>query len=191
MVLLGDRGFKLLRKYGIPVAPYKIVKSTSELTYPIVLKAISEKLMHKTEAGAVKICYSKKTAREFFEKFRNCQIIAQKLVHGYEVAFGIKKDPTFGHVLMFGLGGVAIEIYRDVVFRVCPVRRSDVRAMIREVKGHPLLAGARGPKANLRLLENVGLALCKLAVEQNIRELDVNPFIIGEKDGFAVDVRIL
>ncbi len=196
VTLLGAQGYKLLEKYKIPVAKYKIAKSEkdlAELKFPIVLKAISEKIIHKTEAGAVQICQTEKEARAAFARMKKLgQILAQEFVEGQQAIIGTKRDATFGQTIMFGLGGIFVEIFRDVAFRVCPITEEDAGEMIGEIKAKQLLLGFRNQKAvNLKLLKNTLVNIGRLAIKENPAEMDINPFIINDKAGAAVDVRII
>jgi len=194
-VILGDEGFKLLKKYKIPVADYKLIKVEQELEklkYPTVLKAISEKAIHKTEAGAVKICQTLDDAKKEFLKLKKLgYVLAQDYIEGKSVIIGVKKDPTFGHVIMFGLGGIFVEVMKDVSFRPCPISAEDAQQMIKELKAYPVLAGLRGKKLNVKIIEDVLLKTSKLAIEEDVQELDINPFRILSKGGKAVDIRIV
>jgi acetate---CoA ligase (ADP-forming) subunit beta len=194
-ILLGAQGYKLLEKYKIPVAKYQTIseKDLLKLKFPIVLKAISEKIIHKTEAGAVQICKTEKEARTAFARMKKLgQILAQEFVEGQQIIIGTKRDTTFGQTIMFGLGGIFVEIFRDVSFRVCPITEEDADEMIGEIKSKQLLLGFRNQKAvNLKLLKETLVNASKLAVKENPAEMDINPFIINDKAGAAVDVRIV
>ncbi len=196
VVLLGSQGYKLLEKYKIPVAKYQSIKSEKELLklkFPLVLKAISEKIIHKTESGAVQICKNEKEARTAFARMRRLgSILVQEFVEGQQVIIGTKRDATFGQTMMFGLGGIFVEIFRDVSFRVCPITEEDADEMIGEIQAKQLLLGARGQKpVNLKLLKDTLLKVSRLAEKENPVEMDINPFIINDKAGAAVDVRIV
>ena len=194
-ILLGAQGYKLLEKYKIPVAKYEIMKSErdfSKLKFPVVLKAISEKIIHKTEAGAVQICKTEKEAHATFAKLKKLgQVLVQEFVAGQQIIIGTKRDATFGQTIMFGLGGIFVEIFHDVSFRVCPITEEDADEMIHEIKAKQLLLGARGQKpVNLKLLKSILVTTSKLAIKENPAEMDINPFIINDKIGAAVEVRI-
>ncbi len=196
VILLGAQGYKLLEKYKIPVAKYQTIKSErdlSKLKFPLVLKAISEKIIHKTEAGAVQICQNEKEARAAFARMKRIgSVLAQEFVRGQEVIIGTKRDATFGQTMMFGLGGIFVEIFHDVSFRACPITEEDADEMIGEIKAKQLLIGFRGQKpANLKLLKKVLVNTSHLAIRENPAEMDINPFIINDKTGAAVDVRII
>ena len=193
VTLLNQPAFRLLKKYKIPTADYKEVSSASKLKFPVVLKASSPKIIHKTEKGAIAVCCTKKQAEDFLKKFRKkAKIIAQEKLDGVELIIGIKKDPTFRHTIMFGLGGIYTEIFKDVSFRACPVNKKQALEMIKEVKVYQLLKGARGKKpADLNLLANIISNISQMAVKEDIKELDINPFIISGKQGKAADARII
>ncbi len=186
--------FEFLKKYKIPVASYKVLKTDGEvssLATPCVLKVPS--ILHKTEKGAVKIVRCKEElASTYCSLVKLGEVIWQPLVEGKEVIIGVKDDPTFGPVLMFGLGGIFTEVYKDVSFRVCPITNKDAEAMISEIKAYPVLKGVRGQKPiNFKLLKDVLVKVGKLATKEKIKELDINPFMINDKSGCAVDVRVI
>lgn len=194
--LLNQDAFKLLRLYNIDTADYKIIHDSSELrnlSYPLVLKVNSPKIIHKTEQKAVQVLYSAKEADDAFSKMRKMgEILYQPYIEGRQLILGIKKDPTFGQAIMFGLGGVFTEIFKDVSFRVCPISVLDARNMIQEVKAYKMLQDFRGEKAiNFSLLEKTMAELSNLAVRENVSELDINPLIANEKQIKAVDARIV
>lgn len=184
-----------------PIAAYFIAKHEEEALqfakktgYPIVLKALSPKIIHKTEAGAVKIVYTAEQLIKDFAALKKLapQIIVQEFVKGNEFVLGLKKDPTFGHIVMVGVGGIYVEVYKDVSFRVCPITPKDAEAMLDELKGKDILSGARGKKLNKHALIDALIKLSRLPQRQSkIEELDINPFILNDKEGKAVDVRVI
>ncbi len=202
---------RLLELYGIPVARWRLVAdpaavagAAEELGYPVVLKAVGAELLHKSDAGAVKVdLRSPAELADALDQIRGSLAAAglgaegylvQELARGgHEVIFGIASDPRFGPLLMFGLGGKYVEVFRDVRFGVTPLSRSEAREMIRGIRGFPLLAGVRGEKAaDLELLEEVLLRIAQLSRHHpQVRELDLNPFLAGARDASkALDVRI-
>ncbi|MDP2401966.1 MAG: acetate--CoA ligase family protein, partial [Actinomycetota bacterium] len=120
--------------------------------------------------------------------------IQSQIAPGREVIVGIDRDPTFGPMLMFGLGGVYVETLRDVVFRMCPVDHNEAREMMADIRAYPLLRGVRGePAADMDALADALVAISRLAVEVPlIEEIDINPLIVGPvgSGAIAVDVRI-
>ena len=197
---------QLLSKY-LPVANSKLVKKPEEAvkfakTYPVMLKLISPQALHKTEVkGIRKIECEEKIIKEFNDllaiaKKKRLQlegILVQEHVKGVETIIGLKNDPTFGHVILFGIGGVFVELLKDVSFRVCPITTQDAEEMINELKAKELLFGFRGEKpVNLKLLKNALVTASRIPQKHpQIEELDINPFIINDKTGKVADARII
>jgi len=200
---------KLLKKYGVRTVDEMIAGSPDEaarfakkIGYPVVLKIVSREIIHKTDQGCVKInIVNEHELRAAYShimknagKAKVQGMLVQKMVkQGIELIVGGRKDPQFGPIILFGLGGIFVEILKDVSIRVCPVTREEAEEMIGEIKGSPLLHGARGTEhvdteKIARLLVNVSRMLYE---NQEICELDLNP-IIAYKDGYlAVDVRVI
>ncbi len=166
----------------------------SSLGFPVVLKAVGSKIVHKTEIGAVKIAYSSEELNNAIKKLfsiEGCEkILVQEFVKGIETILGVKKDETFGHIVLFGLGGIYTEIFKDVSLRVCPVTSEDAKEMLHELKAGKIFEGFRGIKVNKDEIINAIVGASKLAVEKNIVEMDINPLICNANGCFAVDVRI-
>lgn len=204
--------FRLLELYGIPIARWKIAGErrevlavAAEIGYPVALKAVAPEVVHKSEAGAVRIDIRQpeELERALDEMDASLDRLGQKsdgyLVQemgreGHEVIFGISTDPRFGPLLMFGLGGKYVEVFRDVRFGVPPLTPSEARQMVRDIRGVKLLEGVRGePGADFDLLAEVLLRISQLAQRHpSIRELDVNPFLAAgdRSQAKAVDVRV-
>ncbi len=204
--------FRVLELYGIAVAAWRVVpdreaalKAAAEIGYPVVVKAIAPDLVHKSEAGAVRVdlrdeeelaaaldamASSVAAAGHRIEGF----LVQQMARGGHEVIFGIATDPRFGPILMFGLGGKYVEVVQDVRFGVPPLGASEADDMIRGIRGFRLLEGVRGePGADLDLLREILLRLAQLARRHpRVQELDLNPFLAGpsRETAVAVDVRI-
>ena len=204
---------ELLKQAGINVVETKLASSeddavalSREFGFPVVLKIASPDVVHKTDAGGVKLnlktsnqvakAYEDimKSIREKYPKAKIQGVSVQKMAKpGVEVIIGMSKDAQFGPVIMFGLGGVWVEILKDVSFRIVPLERRDAREMIQEIKGRPLLEGYRGQEpVDIVNLEELILKISSF-IEQHpeIKELDLNP-IFAYKDGaVAVDARII
>jgi acetyl coenzyme A synthetase (ADP forming)-like protein len=201
----------LLDATGIPTAPRRLVASEAEaiafgidVGYPIVLKIAAASLSHKTEAGGVRVDLRngdeaglayRKMAAALPRLGPGARILAQKMVKGgREVIFGVTHDPKFGPLAMFGLGGVYVEVLKDVTFKIMPLTDREAAEMVRAVRGYPLLTGFRGEKpVDLATVEEMLLRLSQLVAEQpGIDALDVNPFIAGEsrEASAAVDARV-
>lgn len=191
----------------LPVAKAKLVKdlkgakeAAKRIRYPLVLKIISPKALHKTEIGGVAVV---KGADELEAAFNNLIKIAKKkrlkltgiyvqeFVSGKELIIGIKRDPTFGHTVMLGIGGKYVELMRDVTFRICPISDKDAEKMINELKYTKILTGYRGEKGvNISVLKKMLVSVSKLPQKhKKLEELDINPFILNEKRGKIVDAR--
>jgi acetyl-CoA synthetase (ADP-forming) len=201
---LGDRETeKILGKAGIPTVRQFIARTEKEavsfskkLGFPVVMKVSSGRIVHKTDAGGVFLgIENKKEAAETFNKIKKrfkSPVLIQEQVSGIEAIVGSRKDPAFGPVIMFGLGGVFVEVLKDVAFRLVPIGRKDAREMVQEIRGYPVLEGIRGRKRiNFRALENFLLGVSGM-IEKNpqIKELDMNPVFLAER-AVAADVRIL
>jgi len=198
--LLGVEGYKLLEKYNIPVSHYAVVDDKVHLAnvakqfgFPLVMKAISEKIVHKTEAGAIKIVPNMTAASEAFDSLSKMgYVLVQKYIGGQQVIVGAKADETFGKVVLFGGGGIFVEVLKDVSFRVCPITEKDAKEMIDEVKAAKVLKGFRGEKpVNIKAIQDILIKVCRLAEKENIQELDLNPIIVNSGMAAAVDVRII
>jgi len=214
--LLEHEAMKLLEAYGIPVAPYGLAKSEDEavriaenIGYPVVLKVVSPDISHKSDVGGVIVGISssdgvkeafKKIVENVKEKAPNARvegILVQKMAEpGYlEVIVGATRDSVFGPVIMFGLGGVFVEVLKDVSFRVAPLSPSDVDEMIREIRGYRVLEGYRGmgPR-DIDAIKSIILATAKIMEElPQIQDIDLNPIMLYEKGkgAIVVDARII
>jgi acyl-CoA synthetase (NDP forming) len=181
-------------------------KTAKELGFPVVLKIVSPDIVHKSDIGGVKLGLKDEAAvgaafDEIIAAAKKANpkadvhgVSVQKMARpGTEVILGVSKDPQFGPVIMFGLGGVLVEVLKDVAFRIVPLTPRDAGQMVREIKGFPILQGYRGQEpADLAKLEQAILTLSKFVeVHPEIKELDLNP-IFAYKDGIAaVDARIV
>ncbi len=204
---------QILEEAGIPTASARLartadeaVAAAGELGYPVVLKIVSPDVTHKSDVGGVRLGLDSPAAvaaafQDIAEAVKQRQPDAriegaavQKMARpGIEVIVGMSKDPQFGPVLMFGLGGVLVEVLKDVAFRIVPLEPRDARQMIREIKGYPALQGFRGQEpADLEALEKLLLKVSTFVeAHPEIEELDLNP-VFAYKDGaLAVDARIV
>ena len=204
---------QLVAEAGIPVVETKLAKTKSEaisiskkMRFPVVLKIVSPDIIHKSDIGGVKLGLANATqvgkayteimaaAKKANKKADIQGISVQKMARpGVEVIMGMSKDAQFGPVLMFGLGGVFVEVLKDVAFRIVPLNRRDASQMIREIKGYPLLEGYRGQEpANITALEDLLLKLSDF-VDKNpkIKEMDLNPIFAYKDSALAVDARVI
>jgi acyl-CoA synthetase (NDP forming) len=204
---------RILRQAGIPVVETRLAKTQKEavslsrkMGFPVVLKISSPEVIHKSDLGGVKLSLNnaaevKKAYDEILKKVKKQYpeaavhgVSVQKMVRpGTEVIIGTSKDPQFGPVIMFGLGGIFVELLKDVSFRVIPVKGKDAQEMIEEIKGYPLLKGYRGKEpASITALVEIILKISKF-IEQNsqVKELDLNPIFAYRDKAVAVDARII
>jgi len=204
---------ELLKKAGIPVVEAKLARSKKEAVsiskkvgFPVVLKISSPDVIHKSDSSGVKLglanatqvgkAYSEiiSSIKKAYPKAQIEGVSVQRMAPPrVEVIVGMSKDPQFGPVLMFGLGGILVEVLKDVSFRIVPVTERDAGEMIREIKGYPILEGYRGQKpASIPALEKLIVKVSQF-IEKNphIKELDLNPIFAYPDKAVAVDARII
>ena len=197
----------ILRDVGVPTTSWLVAKSEDEavsmseaIGYPVVLKILSPEIIHKSDAGGVKLNVGRGEVRaaynELVAKFKGRHIVGVSVQEmakpGLEVIVGATRDATFGPVLMFGLGGVFVEVLRDVAFRVIPVTEGDVQEMMEEIKGYQLLEGYRGQSADVASLRDILLKVSDLATAYpDIKEVDLNPVFAYPDGSVVVDARMI
>ncbi len=211
--LLEHESLDLLRAYDVPVAPYAFVKDeeeaekkAEEVGFPAVVKVVSPDIVHKSDVGGVIIGLNSKEdivkavqaiRKNVAEKAPRAKItgfLIQKMMpKGIEVIVGAIRDPVFDAAVMFGLGGIFVEVLRDVSFRVAPVTKEDALEMIREIKAAKILQGYRGePPRDLEALADIIVKVSKLMLDiKEVSEMDINPIISYEKGAYAVDARFI
>jgi acetyl-CoA synthetase (ADP-forming) len=211
--LLETEAKTICMEYGIPVTKFKLakneeeaVKFAEEIGFPVVLKIVSPDIIHKSDIGGVilnlknakevKAAYKQimKNAKMHRKDARILGIIVQEMApSSTEVIVGAIKDPQFGPTLMFGLGGVFVEILKDVTFKIAPITEDEAREMLTEIKAYPLLKGYRNlPPADTEALVKILLNTSRLVTEHTeIKELDLNPIMVYEKGAKTVDARII
>jgi len=211
--LLEPEAKTICKMYNIPVTDFKVaknedevVKFSREIGFPVVLKIVSPDVIHKSDVGGVIIDLKseeavRKAYRQIIENVKKYKpkakitgILVQEMAPpSTEVIVGSIKDPQFGPALMFGLGGIFVEVLKDVTFRIAPITEDDAREMITEVKAYPLLKGYRNmPPADIDAIIKIILNTSKLVMEhQEIKELDFNPIMVYEKGAKTVDARII
>ncbi len=202
-VLGEDDGKELLSCYGFDIPAMKIADSVSEagdiaekIGFPVVMKIVSPQILHKSDAGGVQVGLKTREAVEtaFAEIMKSSKlykpdakihgVLVQKMAPpGQEVILGVTKYPGFGHLLMFGLGGIYVELFKNVTFRLAPIGRNNARRMVRSIKGFEILDGFRGkPKADVEKLEKLIVGLSAMVVNHSqIKEMDINPLFVHEK----------
>ncbi len=210
--LLGTEAKEVIRAAGLDVPPFetvndieRAVEAAEKIGYPAVMKVVSEDIIHKTDMGGVFLGLDDKNeVIEAYEAIkRNIRLYApnadvrgvevtKMLPSGVEIIIGVTTDPSFGKVVMFGLGGIYVEVLKDVSFRVLPVTKNEIQKMVREVSSYPLLLGVRGEKR--KDIESVVDSIYKIGALVNefpeIVELDVNPLVVYERGAKVLDGRI-
>lgn len=204
--------YSLLSEYGIPVPKYLIAYSEKEaieagekLGFPLVMKIISPDIIHKSNLGGVAMniinsLQIKKVYKNIISQVRekrpdakiNGILLYKQAPKGVEVIVGMIRDPQFGPTVMFGLGGIFVEILKDVAFRVCPVERTDIEEMLAEIEGIKMLQGYRGrPRCDVKAIIDIIMEISKLALNYSvITEIDLNPIIVYEKGAVVVDAKV-
>ena len=211
--LLEPEAKTICMEYGIPVTKFKVAlneneaaKYSDEIGYPVVLKIVSPDIIHKSDAGGVmvnlknpaEVAAAYKKILENVKKYKADAKIVGILVQemappSTEVIVGAIKDPQFGQTIMFGLGGIFVEVLKDVNFRIAPLTNDDAREMITELKAYPLLKGFRNtPPADIDALIGILTAISRLVMENpEIKELDLNPVLAYQTGAKTVDARII
>ena len=211
--LLEYEAEEILAEYGLDVVPALLAKNSEEAVsfskevgWPVVLKVMSPQIVHKTEAGVVKVgIRGEEELRRVWEKIVEDAtaydpeaeikgVLVQKMISGgQEVIVGASRDPQFGPLVMFGLGGIFVEVLNDVVFRAAPVSEKEVERMIGEIRFLKLLKGFRGQEpAHIPALASAVSRISRLVADfPRISELDANPIKVDSKKAWVVDARII
>jgi acetyltransferase len=203
---------EVLEAYGIPLPKTVLARNADEavaaaeaMGYPVVLKIASPDILHKTDIGGVKVNLANANeVRDAFDLILyratrhmpgadiwGCQV-QQMIKGGRETIIGVNRDPQFGPLLMFGLGGVYVEALKDVTFRVAPIDRREAREMLGEIRSYALLRGVRGEKpADLEAVADTVLRISQLVSDfPEIVELDINPLLVFPKGVLGLDMRL-
>ena len=204
---------RLCSFYGMPVTRFMVsrtveeaVAAAAEMGFPVVLKIVSPQVLHKSDAGGVLLnIEDEEEVRAGYRRIIEnvgakvpeaeiMGILVQEMApSSTEVIVGSTRDPTFGQTIMFGLGGIFVEILEDVSFRLVPITRADAEEMIREIRAYRILEGARGmPKADQEAIVGVLLSTSRMLMEcPEIKELDINPVLVYEAGAKIVDARVI
>jgi 3-hydroxypropionyl-CoA synthetase (ADP-forming) len=210
-VITEESAKAILTEYGIKVPPFALVSTTQEaadkakqLGFPLVAKIVSPEILHKTDVKGVRVgLKSEQEVRDAFDdmygrlstKYHTKGVILERMVDpGLEVIVGLQNDPQFGPVIMFGLGGINTEIFKDVAFRVLPITPKDTEEMIENLKGKSMLKGFRGSEpVDLAIVSDMLMKIAKLGTDAAAyyESVDFNPVILYPHDYFVVDAKIL
>jgi acetyltransferase len=206
-ILTAQEVYDVLTAYNIPVAKWKVVKTieeaekaAEEIGYPVVIKAESASVIHKSDVGGVVTdIKDKNDVRKSIEKMKkklelpDLNFLVQKyLPGGRELIVGAKAEPGLGHLIMFGMGGIFVEVFKDVIFRIAPVTNVEASEMLSSIKASPLIDGIRGKKGVnkdgvIEIIQRISQLVTDFPI---IQEMDLNPIIAFEDSHFVVDARI-
>jgi len=211
--LLEPEAKAICLEYGIPTPSFRVATSSSnaaaaaaELGYPVVLKIVSPDVVHKSDVGGVMAGLSSSDAVEsaYLRIVENVRarrpdarligVLVQRMApESTEVIVGSVKDAQFGPTILFGLGGIFVEVLKDVAFRIAPIEERDARDMMREIKGYKVLTGYRGsPPVDQDIIVSIILSASSLVTENpQIEQMDLNPTMAYERGAMVVDARML
>jgi acetyltransferase len=203
--ILSLYGFNFPKK-ALAKTPEEAVEIAEKIGYPVVLKVSSPNILHKTDVGGVKL--NLRNAEEVYNGFIDITInvrrfmpnayikgvmVYEMVTGGKEVILGVSYDTTFGHMLMFGLGGIYVEVLKDVSFKIAPLTKEEAYEMIEEIKGSKILEGVRGepPYDKENIVDKI-LRLSQLVTDfPIIKEIDINPYVVRYQGGIALDARMI
>lgn len=211
--LLETEAKEILKEHAIPVPVFRLAKSkqeaiklAGEMGYPVVAKIVSSQIIHKSDAGGVKLNLKDgdETGRAYEEIIKNARaydkgaqiegvLISPMEKKGVEVIVGMTRDRQFGPVIMFGLGGIFVEVLKDVSFRIAPLSKGDAYEMVREIKGYPVLEGIRGEEpSDIEAIVDIIMKVSSLVnANEAISELDLNPVFVFKDGASVVDARVI
>jgi len=212
--LLEPESKQLMKEIGVTTTDFQVAKNDKEaiqvakkIGFPVVMKILSPQIIHKTDAGGVRLnIKSEEETREAFDEIVACAknydskaeirgVLIEKMVKpSTEIIVGVTRDPTFGPAIMFGLGGIFVELLKDVSFRIAPINKDDALEMIHEIKALPMLQGFRGgPNVKLELIVDILLKISQLTIDyiDDILEIDLNPIFAYDDKILTVDARII
>ncbi|HDI07729.1 MAG TPA: acetyl-CoA synthetase [Candidatus Bathyarchaeota archaeon] len=211
--LLEPEAKTICMEYSIPVTKFTVAKSPKEaveaaenIGYPVVLKIVSPDVVHKSDVGGVvlNLRSSEEVEKAYQQIIGNVKkhkpnaqitgVLVQEMApSSTEIIVGVIKDPQFGHAIMFGLGGIFVELLKDVAFRLLPLTKEEAEEMITEIKAYPVLKGYRKtPPADIPAIIEILLNTSRLVTEHpEIQELDLNPIMVYTKGAKTVDARII
>jgi acyl-CoA synthetase (NDP forming) len=204
---------ELLASAGVAVTPTRLAKSAAEavtvaaeIGYPVALKIVSGDISHKSDVGGVELSLANAAAVRAAHKRIMASVkaaapaakidgvsVQSMAAPGTEVIIGMTTDPQFGPVMMFGLGGIMVEVLKDVAFRIVPLEPRDAKQIVREIKGFPVLEGVRGrPAADLAALEKMVMQVSQFAAAHpEVAEIDLNPVFAYANGALGVDARVV
>ena len=197
---------RLLSMAGLDVPRFKWAKasseavtSASEIGYPVVAKVVSPNVLHKSDAGGVEVeITDEKRLTEVFKRFKKMEgfegILVEETLTGTELIIGSKVDEQFGPVILLGIGGIAVEVYKDTAIRMAPLSPADMQSMVSSLEAHSIIEGFRGSEAvNMELLTSTMMKFSELVMDlgEGIESIDLNPVMCSSRRCTVADARIL
>ncbi|MBD3249705.1 acetyl-CoA synthetase [Candidatus Woesearchaeota archaeon] len=205
-----NRTKKIIDKYKLPFARSFLIKSSEEavkrskeLGFPVAMKISSPDIIHKSDAGCVAAeikdeDHAKKAYEDIIKNAKKKKakiegVIVQKNISGVEAIIGMKSDPQFGPVILFGMGGIFVEIFEDISLRIAPIDKKIAEEMIDEIRSSDILKGARGREpVNIKSLKDILVKISNLSMEnKKLESIDLNPVIVDKKTAKIVDARMM
>jgi len=203
--------YKLLEDYSFPIAPYRVINQINEakingLKYPLVLKVVSPDIPHKSDLGGIKLNISSREEvisgiEEITTSLKKQEpeakiegfLLQEMVQNGHQMMLGLKQDPIFGTLIMVGMGGIFVELLKDVSWRLAPIDLNEAKRMLRQLKAYPILEGIRGQKkSDIDGLAELLVKLGQFGLENpQITELDINPVFVREDDLLIADALAL
>ena len=214
LFLLEPESKALIKELGITTTDFHVAANATEakkvskkIGFPVVMKILSPQIIHKTDAGGVKlnITTEEEAEQAFNDIVNNAKkykkdaeirgVLIEKMVKpSTEIIVGVTRDPTFGPAIMFGLGGIFVELLKDVSFRIAPITEKDAKEMINEIKALPMLQGFRGgPNVDPKQIIDVLVKISKFSIDyiDDVMEIDLNPIFAYDDHLLTVDARII
>ncbi len=199
-----EKTLDILKKYNIGIPDYKVVKNEKDLVeftksndFPLVLKVFSTNILHRTEKNLVvtDINSLDELKKEFLNiqaKLKEGEVLVQKQIKGVELIIGMKRDKSFGPAILFGVGGIFVEVLKDISWKIAPLDLSEAKRMINSIKSKKILNGYRNiEKVDIDKLADILVKVSKIAMnETHIKEIDFNP-VIANKNPLPVDFKFL
>jgi acetate---CoA ligase (ADP-forming) len=192
-MLTNQKALDFLKLYNIPTLNYKRVSGSHEITkFPSVLKLDAYHVLHKSERKGIHIVHHDVHAKKAFNKIRkHGHVISQQYIDGHELVLQIVKPPKGRSIILLGISGMPVDVHETFSVRTCPVKLNSARKMVNELRSYDYISKFNGKKSRLDALERSIVSLSNLAVKENVKSLEIDPFIINHKWGGAVDAKIV
>ena len=192
-MLTNQEALDFLKLYNIPTLNYKRVSGAHEVSrFPSVLKLDASHVLHKSERKGIHIVHHDAHAKKAFNKIRkHGHVICQQYIEGHELTLQIVKPPKGRNIILLGISGMPVDVHETFSVRTCPVKINSARKMINELRSYDYISKFNGKKSRLDALERSIVALSNLAVKEEVKSIEIDPFIMNHKWGGAVDAKIV